>query len=76
MHKPTDEALDALAMKISDCIEGEDLLNIATVCSRVIAYAIHTSYRSDKDAQFEAMGRLTEFMHRDLRNMIRKDHMQ
>jgi hypothetical protein len=69
------EKLDKLALRMSRFIDGEDLLDIATVCARVIAFAINESY-DDPAVKCKTMSRLIEFMRNDLEHMMQTDNLQ
>jgi hypothetical protein len=72
MKQHQEEKLNSLSMRISKSIEGEDLLDIATVCARLVAFAINESYDS-KEQKFETLGLLIEFMRKDLHRFCNKD---
>jgi hypothetical protein len=65
MKRQQEEKLSSLIMRVSKFIDGEDLLDIATVCARIMVFAINDAYDSEEQ-KFETLGVLIEFMCNDL----------
>jgi hypothetical protein len=70
MHE-RDENLDKLAHRLSRFVDGENMLDIATVCARLIAFAVNESYEHAED-KIESLDTLIEFMRRDLEKMMER----
>jgi hypothetical protein len=65
-----DDKMTQLAVKVSNLLEGEDMLDVATVCARIIAVAINDVYDDDRD-KIRAVDRLIRFMLKDLEYMMK-----
>jgi hypothetical protein len=65
MKQQQEEKLSSLILKVSKFIDGEDLLDIATVCARIMVFAINEAYDSE-EKKFETLGVLIKFMRNDL----------
>lgn len=64
-----DEKMNKLALRLSATLNGEDLLDVAIVCARTIAFAINEAYDNDTE-KFQAANRLIEFLKADLETMM------
>jgi hypothetical protein len=69
MKSEYDLSMNALAMRMSDCARGEDILNVATVCARMIAFAVNEAYETEQQ-KTEVLEKLIHFMRNDLLNMM------
>ena len=67
-----DEKLSRLALRLSGFIDGENLLDVATVCARVIAFALNESYEHVED-KLESLDTLVEFIRHDLESMMGRE---
>lgn len=72
MRSTYDVKLDNLSRKVSRCIEGDDLIDIATVFARMIVFAIYSGFDSN-ELRREAMDKLVDAMQTDLRRSIATD---
>jgi hypothetical protein len=68
MKSEHDKGLDELAIRMSNCVSGERLLDVVMVCARMIAFAIHEVYETEEE-KIAAMNRLIAFMRTDLAGM-------
>jgi hypothetical protein len=59
-----DKRLDQLALRVGKLFDGEDLLDVASVCSLVIARALADAYGADLQAKDRALGSLVQFIQR------------
>jgi hypothetical protein len=66
-----DERLDELAIRVSRCLNGERLDDIASVCALLAAYSICEFYETNRERE-EALQTIIEFM----RELIAKGDLQ
>lgn len=59
-HIP-DPRMDALLRRISSCMEGEHLLDVAAVCADTIVFAIHRQFDNHEE-RIETLEALLEAM--------------
>lgn len=68
MNLRQDPHLDALALKVSKILEGEDLDDAASVCALLVVYAIVASPRSTTE-KWKMLETIIEFMCKMLKEM-------
>jgi hypothetical protein len=64
--------MNKLAMRMSSILHGEDLLDVATVCARIVAFAINAAYEDDSE-KIAAADRLIAFIRTDLTSMMQEE---
>lgn len=57
--------MNALALKLATSVHGEEAIDVAVVCARMISYSISCSYET-RETRAEALNRLITFMRADL----------
>lgn len=66
------EKMDRLAQRVSHELDGENLLDVATALSGLIAFAIRESSPSVEERQ-RFLNTLIEFMNKQIRNEMREE---